>query len=264
MAGLVSRHSALADLGRATLAWLAGWWRIVFLGAQLLVLALSPASYRGARRAALARHVYLDTAPILPWFAVLSSLLSLVIIRIVIVTSVSYGLSQYALEMLVRVLVLELIPLAAAVFVALRVAVPNAAEIAALRAEVHRLQRAGGQALRSEVLPRAVSGMFAVLLLAAVACVLTALLAYLSVYGFTAGGLAEYTRTFGRVFNPAVSLIFALKTLFFGLAVALVPIATVLQQRRAGRRTSSELQGLVRLFFALLVIEAASLVGNYY
>ena len=67
------------------------------------------------------------------WFIVLSSLISLVIIRIVVVTAVSYGLSQYALEMVVRVLVLELIPLTAVVFAALRCALPNAAEILEMR-----------------------------------------------------------------------------------------------------------------------------------
>lgn len=266
MAPLVSRPSALGELVRAARAWFAGWWRIVHLAAQILVLAFSPASYREPNRAAIARRLVQDTAPILLWFTVLSSLISLVIIRIVIVTAVSYGLSQYALEMLVRVLVLELIPLAAAVFVALRVAISNAADIAALRARgaFDAVPDRAVDALRGEVLPRAMSGMFAVLLLAAVSCVVTALLAYLSVYGFTTGGFAAYTRTFGHVFNPAVSLIFAVKTLFFALAVALVPIATVMQQRRGRLRASGELQGLVRLFLALLAIEAASLVGNYY
>ena len=56
----------------------------------------------------------------LPWFTALSALVSLVIIRIVLVTALSYGLSRFALEMVVRVLVLELIPLSAALFVALR------------------------------------------------------------------------------------------------------------------------------------------------
>ena len=100
--------------------------------ARLLVLALSPSSYRGPNRVALAHHVVKDTAPILIWFTLLSSIISLVIIHIVVVTSVSYGLSRFALEMVVRVLVLELIPLTAAMFVALRCALPNAAEIAAL------------------------------------------------------------------------------------------------------------------------------------
>jgi hypothetical protein len=39
----------------------------------------------------------------------------------------------------------------------------------------------------------------------------------------------------------------------------------VLQDHPPGRlRTSAELQSLVRLFVVILLIEAASLVGNYY
>jgi phospholipid/cholesterol/gamma-HCH transport system permease protein len=120
MASAVSWRSVLVDLGRSALQWFAGWWQIVLFSARILVLALSPSSYDGANRAAMARHLYMDTAPVLLWFTVLTSLISLVIIHIVVVTSISYGLSRYALEMVVRVLVLELIPLTAAMFVALR------------------------------------------------------------------------------------------------------------------------------------------------
>lgn len=256
---------AAADMGRDTLRWFEGWWRIVHLEALILVYAFSPSSYRGANGAAMARHVVLGSGPILPWFTVLSSLVSLVIIRLVVVTAVSYGLSRYALEMMIRVLVLELIPLTAALFVALRSSLPNAAELGALRAagRFEALRGQGIDPLQREVLPRVVAGVFSVLLLAAVSCAVTALLAYASVYGFTTGGFAEFTRTFGRIFTPAVSLVFALKTLLFGLAVGSLPIASVMFDRPRGG-ASAELQGLVRLFVLLLVIEAASLAGNYY
>jgi phospholipid/cholesterol/gamma-HCH transport system permease protein len=267
MTAIPSSPGALAKMGSATLRWLAGWWRIVHLGAVILVLLLSPSSYGRGQRSAMARHVYLGTAPILLWFTVLSSLISVVIIRIVVVTALSYGLSKYALEMVVRVLVLELIPLTSAIFVALRCAIPNAAEIADLRAQGGFAALAGDDLdpLRREVLPRVVAGMFSVLMLAAVACVVTLLLAYVSVHGFAAGAFASYTRTVGRVFEPAVATIFAAKTFFFGLAVALIPIATVVfESARTRLRMSTELQGLARLFTVILLVEAASLIGNYY
>lgn len=262
-----SAHVAGAKLGSALVQWFVGWWQIVHLGALVLVLALSPSSYDRATRATLAREVYQATAPILLWFLVLSSLISLVIIRIVVVTALSYGLSRYSLQMVVRVLVLELIPLTAALFVALRVAIPNAAEIAAMRVsgQFDALVKQGVDPLRREVLPRMVAGMFSMLMLAAVSCVVSLVLAYLTVHGFTTAAIASYTRAVGHVFTPAVVLIFALKTFFFSLAVALIPIATVAYEPRAAwLRTSAELQGLVRLFSVILLIEMASLVGNYY
>jgi phospholipid/cholesterol/gamma-HCH transport system permease protein len=262
-----SPPGAFAELARTAGAWFVGWWRTVHLTALLTVLALSPSSYHKQHRRALARHVYLGTAQSLLWFTALSTLISLVVIRIVLVTALSYGLSQYALEMVVRVLVLELIPLAAALFAALRCTIPLATEIAALRARGQWKAAAalGADPLRSEVLPRVVAGLFCSLMLAAVSCVVTLVVAYLSTYGFTTAGFDAYTRTVGHVFNPAVSLIFGLKILFFGITVALMPIAAALDaapRRRAN--TSIELQGLVRMFFALVVIEVASLVGNYY
>jgi len=264
---LSSSSAARAEIARAALKWFAGWWRIIRLGALVLVLALSPSSYRGDNRAAMARNVYLDTAPILLWFTVLSSLISLVLIRIVVVTALSYGLSRYALEMVVRVLVLELIPLTAAVFVAVRCTLPNGAEIAVLRArgEFDALRRRGIDPLQREVLPRVMSGVFAVLMLAAVSGVVTLVLAYLSVHGFTLGAMAGYTRTVGHVFSPPVAMIFALKTFFLSLAVSLIPVASALYARsRARSRPSAELQNLVRMFLVILLIEAISLVGNYY
>jgi len=266
MSPTLSREGTLGELGRALIRWFAGWWRIVHLGALTLVLALSPSTYHRANRQALARNIYLDAAPNLLWFTVLSALISLVLIRIVVVTAVSYGLTQYALEMVVRVLVIELIPLTAAVFAAVRVTLPNGTEIAELRArgEFESLQQQGLDPLQHEVLPRIVSGVFCVLLLASVASVLTLVLAYLHVYGFTLEGMARYTRDVGRVFSPPLTLIFALKTFFLALAVALIPVASVLYDLPRGARMSAELQGLVRMFLAILLIEAVSLVGNYY
>lgn len=266
MTPATARRAARPDAARVLLRWLSGWWRIVVFTAQVLVLALSPGSYGAANRPWMARHLYLDTAPLLPWFTVLSALISLILIRIVLVSAMSYGLSQYALEMLVRVLVLELIPLTAAVFVALRCAMPNGAEIAALRArgEFDALRLAGVDPLQRAVLPRVAAGVFATLLLAAVASVVTLVLAYLSVYGFTAGGFGQYTHTVGRVFSPSVALIFVLKTFFLSVAVAVLPIASVLYDLpRLRARTSAELAGLVRLFLVIVLIEAVSLVGNY-
>lgn len=266
MTSPASAWSVLVDLGRSALQWFVGWQRILMFSARLLVLALSPSTYRGPNLVALSRHLVKDTAPILMWFTLMTSIISLVIIHIVVVTSESYGLSRYALEMVVRVLVLELIPLTAAMFVALRCALPNAAEVAALhtRGDFEILSASSAAPLQREILPRVVSGTFSVLLLATVSCVVCAVLAYLWVHGFTTGGLPSYTRTFGRVFSPALSLIVTLKTIGLSLAVGLIPIASVLYDRpKPHLRTSAELRGLVRLFFMILLIEVASLVGNY-
>ena len=232
--------------------------------ALLLSMMLSPSSYRGAGRAAVARHLYLGTAPMLPWFTLFVAMASLVLIRIVVVTAASYGLSQYALETVIRVLVLELIPLTSALFVAVNVTLPGGVGLS--RQVARREPQTGTGALVLEAMPRALAGMFAVLTLAVVSCVVALVLAYLVVHGPTHQAFDSYTRKVGQVFNPAVTLIFVLKTLFFSLAVSLIPTVSGMNREPASSRRSDlpEVQGLMRMFLLILLIEVASLVGNYY
>ncbi len=224
--------------------------------------------WRTARRWALAwgRIVYLGAAPILVGFAVLAALRALVMTRIVVVTALSYGLSRYALEMVIRVLVLELIPLTATLFVAMRCTIPHGTQLALLRQSGHfdALRAQGGDPVRMELLPRVVAGVFASITLAALSCVVALVMAYFSVYGFNLAGLPSYTRMFGHVFSPAVTLVFALKTLFSSLAVALIPTTAGMYDAGEGVTPDSELGGLARMFAVLLLIEVVSLVGNYY
>jgi phospholipid/cholesterol/gamma-HCH transport system permease protein len=52
---------------------------------------------------------------------------------------------------------------------------------------------------------------------------------------------------------------------FFSVAVAIIPVASAAEQiGRPGSREQAALQGLVRMFAVLLVLETISLVGNYY
>jgi len=242
----------------------ASWWFMLQFGAVVLVLALSPSTHTSAYRAATARHIYTSTWQVLPWFTALSALLSLVLIRIVVVTALSYGLSQYALQMVVRVLVLELIPLSAAMFVALRAGLAFNTGVlpAPAPAKVRRVGELGLQRLRSELTPRVLANAFSVLALAMTSSLTALVLTYLMVYGPSPWGLPGFTRTVGQVFDLAVSLGFILKAFLFSMAVAVVPLAASLERTPA--TASGPMQpGAVRLFLVLLLIEAASLTAKY-
>jgi phospholipid/cholesterol/gamma-HCH transport system permease protein len=260
-------YRTVSHTSMAPVRWAAAWARITFFGSVMVVRALSPSSYGPQTRYNLARHVYLDTAPILGWFTVLVSLFTVIITRIVVVTANSYGLSQYALEMVIRVLVIELIPLTASLFVALRCTIPSGAALVEMRRIGHfrTLRRQRLDPISVEVLPRLIAGVFSSITLAALSCVVAGTLAYIAVYGFTVAGESAYTHMVGRVFEPMFTLIFAMKTLFFSLAVSLIPMASGLNNiEDDGSRESAALQGLVRMFGVLLMLEALSLVANYF
>lgn len=249
------------------LSWLISWWQVMFMGAQILVLACMPSSYSRANRHRMARHMVAGTASVLLWFSGLAALLSLVLTRIVVVTAESYGLTQYALQVVIRVLVIELIPLSAALFVALRITLLSATELAALRQQgaLAQLRAHGQDPLVREALPRVLAGMHASITLAALSCVVALVLAYVAVYGFHLAALPAYTRLFGQVFDPSVTLIFVFKTLLFSLTVALMPVASALVDRMGmARRPGGDMNMLARMFVVLLLIELLCLVGNYY
>jgi phospholipid/cholesterol/gamma-HCH transport system permease protein len=248
---------------------LASWWYLALFGATALVIALSPSAHNRANRVATARHIYISTWRVLPWFTIASTLVSLVLIRIVIVTALSYGLSQYALEMMVRVLVLELIPLTAALFVALRAGLTfNPGTSTTTDAEQPQQAANSSAHFYHEVIPEVIASAFSVLSLAMVSSTIVLVLAYLNVYGLSPWGLVDYTRTVGRVFDPIVTTGFALKTILFGMAVAVIPMAAMFELSRQDDRTRAALvstvqPGAMRLFFALILIEALSLAVKY-
>jgi phospholipid/cholesterol/gamma-HCH transport system permease protein len=246
-------------------------WRTISFAAIILSWALTPSSYRGENRRAIEQQIVQGTTQNLLWFTVLCALVSLVLIRIVVVTAISYGLSRYALEMVVRVLVLELIPLTAAVFVALRSTLPDGVELAELRArgELEKLRVNDIDPVQREALPRVLAGVFLVLMLVAVSCITSLVIAYITIYGFTPWAFDGYTRVVGQVFSPAISIILVLKTVLFSLAVSVIPMASALYDGVStslhGRsKAARELASMVRLFSVILLIELASLVGNYY
>jgi phospholipid/cholesterol/gamma-HCH transport system permease protein len=257
--------------GRLAARYAASWWRMLHLGAVALVMAMSPSTYSRANRLATSTYIYNSTWQVLPWFTLLTALLSLVIIRIVLVTAQSYGLSRYALEMVVRVLVLELLPLSAAMFAALRAGMAfdaNAMGLARSSLPGITTAQAATEAtlrrLRRDLVPQVAANAFSVLSLAMVSSVIVLVLAYLNVYGLSHWGLPDYTRTVGRVFDPTVTIGFVFKTVLFGLAVAVIPSSAVLELLRHPRQLRSNVQpGALRLLFVLLMIEAGSLAVRY-
>ncbi|GAC1417885.1 MAG: hypothetical protein NVSMB6_20060 [Burkholderiaceae bacterium] len=249
-------------------SWAADWWSLACFGALMIGLALSPGSYGPNSRRAIAQQIVAEASTNLLWFILLFSLISLMLIRIVVVTASSYGVSEYALEMVVRVLVLELIPLGVSMFAALRSSVPGAGALSdvAPAGQGSQWRDAGIEATRREFFSRTVAYMFTVVMFACTSCVLAMVFAYLSMYGLTPWAIGPYTRVVGQVFSPVVTTIFVVKTLALSAAVTLIPLAPVFYGpvRLSGRsKTAAQLAALVRLFFVILVIEVASLVGNY-
>lgn len=261
-----SFHDTPEKLGRALLDWLLSWWRVFHFGARALVMAASPSAYDRETGSLMARQIYYTAWQILPGFILVCAGLSYMVIRIVVVAASSYGLAGFALNIVVRVLVLELIPMFVALFVALRSGAAINTEVALMhiRGDLEALARAGADPMRHQLVPRVVGSAVSVVALTVIGGSIALAIAYVAMYGFSSDGAEAYTQTVGRVFNLAVTLGLGLKALFFGLAVAILPITSSLEAPREMRFAAvAVLNGMVRLFLSLALIEGVSLAMKY-
>jgi phospholipid/cholesterol/gamma-HCH transport system permease protein len=228
---------------------------VMHRAALILVLCASPSSYTTSCRREAARQICLAALRPLVAFTLLWTLVSLVLIRIVMVTAQSYGLSAFALEMVIRVLIVELIPLFAALAIGLR---PSADPTAATHATAWL-----GNAWRESVVARSVAAATAVMALATISGAITLLTAYLNAFGFSLWGLGDFTRSVGQVFNLATTLGFLGKTVLFSLTVGMLPPALALARRADTEATSRRVSDLAAMLLLLVLIETIALSAQY-
>ena len=244
------------------------WRRVLRFAGIATVALISPSTYKTATRELAVRQIYITAWEVLPGYLLFSALLSLVLIEIVATSARNYGLSQYALELMLRVLVLELIPLLTALFVALRSGAAIGTEIALMtvKGELVDKEELGDSPLQEELVPRIAGAALSVASLTTLSCAIAVWLAYVATYGFSDAGLPEFERVIAAVFDGQVLTGFLLKCLLFGLAVALIPVATGLEAVPGETRSAPNavLGGLVKLFFVIGLIEVLSLMAKYF
>jgi phospholipid/cholesterol/gamma-HCH transport system permease protein len=254
--------------GQAFSERLNGWVTVFRFALTALVGVMSPSMYNKATRLIVQKQIYFTAWQILPGFALFAALFSFLIIEIVGTTAAKYGLYEYALELIVRILVLEILPLMTVLFIALRTGAAINTEVALMKIqnELDALQRMGIDPLRLELLPRVIGGTISVLALTAVNIVIALWLTHLLMIEFHPLSLtpSDYTRMIGRVLDIPALVVLWLKTLAFGFAVTVIPIAEGLSTpQKLFYAPIAVLRGMVRLFFSLMLIEAAALAIVY-
>lgn len=240
-------------------------WRWTWFGAEALAAALSPSTYTPPVRALAARQVCAAALQVLPGFVVVCAALCYLVIGIVDATARDFGLSGYALDLFLRLMVLELIPLFVALFVALRSGAALGTEVALMRVR-GELDAAGEsrEALRAQLLPRGIGVTASVLALTAIGILVALVVSYFNLYGLSPWGHAAYSRAIGHVLGPAELFGLALKVAFFAIAVAVIPVAAGLGAPRDMRFVPEAApHGLVRLFVTLALVEAAAVALAY-
>ena len=251
---------------RDAAAWFRAWGHAALFGFACAAAALSPSSYTQRTRTVALKQIYFTAWQVIVGYLVFAAVLSLIIVRITVVATFEFGLAQYAVELVLRALVLELLPLLTALFVALRSGAAISTEIALMRVsgELDAKHAADAGPLQHEFVPRVIAAGVSVLSLTVLGCALAVFLSYFAMYGLSPWGFDDYARVVAHVFNPLVLAGFTLKCVTFGFVVAVIPIAAGVSATRRMKSAPVAVMGaMVRLFFALGLIEIVALATKY-
>jgi len=229
--------------------------------------ALSIAYYKNyAVRTVVAKQIYFTAWQILPLFLIASALLSYVLITIVVSATLNFGLSEFALELIIRLLVLEVIPLMAALFVATRSGAAINTEVALMKInnEFEGLEQSGIDPEMFEIVPRVVGGIISVTSITAMATCTALAIGFVSIYGLEPWALGSFGTILSNLLSGTNLILLWLKVLLFGIVVTAIPISSGLDTKPALYFVPiAVLRGMVRLFFAIIGIEVLSLAITY-
>lgn len=251
---------------RDAVHWFLAWGRAARFAFSVVAAVLSPKLYTPRARMATTRQIYFTAWQVLPGFALFATALGMVVVQITLSTARRFGLEQYALELIFRALVLELMPLLTALFVALRSGSAISTEIALMRVagEFQDLEAEGIEPFERDFVPRVAASAVSVFALTTLACLFVTALSYVVLYGLSPWGFGPFTRTVALVFTPLALVALVMKCIAFGAAVAVIPISAGLDATRDPKSAPvAVMGGMVRLFFALGLIEIVALAAKY-
>lgn len=235
--------------------WLVREWRVLRFGALTLVAVLSPGMWDKTTRRDAAQCLCVAAWQAMPGYLLLTVLVTATLTRVIEVTAASYGLSHLALEAVVRVFVMELLPLATALSIATRSGLDAVVALAPLRTKQASVFQS--ESMRRIVALSAGNGL-AMIALFVISGAVALAVAYLTAHGPSHWALPGFTRMIGQVFDPVTASVLAVKVALFALAVAMAP-ATVIVDTPRRNVSIGEMRVMARMLLMILCVEAASL-----
>lgn len=258
--------ASIESLGAKLIGWFTvGYGIFAFLARSVLML-FDRTTWNRATFDVVVKQVYFTAVQILPVFLGYALVISWLIVTIILTTARDFGLTAFASEMTIRVLVLELLPFLTALFIALRSGSAINTEVALMKVnnELDALAHCKVPPMQFEFLPRLVGGVISVIALAGLAGWLALLLTYFAIYGFSMAGFDAFTQIVAKIFDLQILFGLIVKCGLFGLAVTLIPVTAGLETpKKLFMVPVSVLRGMMRVFFAIVAIEVVSLALKY-
>jgi phospholipid/cholesterol/gamma-HCH transport system permease protein len=230
---------------------------------QLILALLHPKTYSIATVQVLVRQIYFTAIQILPFYLLLATILGSVVVGAIVMITLNLGIQDQLGSAIVNVLINELAPFLTVMFLALRSGTAITTEMAVMNVsgEMNALRYFNVDPMKYLFVPRVLNGILSMFLLTTMFSVVALISGYIFLALGSQMGLSLYIGSLVEAFGAMDVLVLLLKSLFFGYVVTSIPVYR-------GNKTLmtynavpiAVLQGMVKLFVAILFIEVLSFV----
>ncbi len=224
---------------------------------------LNPHSYNPAMRVILTKQIYFTAIQIIPLFIMMAIFFGSIIIGVVILLAAEYKLQSEIGSIIITFSIDEFSPFFTALLISLRSSTAINTEIAVMNVnnELNTLNEYKIDLIDYLFLPRIIGGVVSVVSLS----ILFALIMLGSGYVITLFYMNMDFHTYKYLLINAIEikdvLTLLLKSIAFGFAVIIIPIYSGLKTTKSYTSIPiSVLNGMVKLFVAIFLIEVLSLI----
>lgn len=255
--------SAFEYIGKVFLTMANTFYETLHFSVTVIVNILHRSSYNSAVRMVLFKQIYFTSLQILPLFIGISVIFGSFVISIVFLVVKGLGLADYLGKILLGFIVTELSPFTTVLLIALRSSSAINTEIAVMKVnnELKTLEVFNIDIINYLFLPRIINGVVSVVLLSSLFSILALTSGFLFSKLIFGMSFDVYTNVLLKSANFYDILISMIKCSTFGFFITLIPI-------RSGMKASNELtsipvsvlNGMLKVFIAIIIIEVLSLI----
>jgi len=250
-------------IGSKTLSIFNSFYEAFYFTFICFIHLINPKSYSPAMLMVLVKQIYFTAVTIIPLFTMMAIIFGSIIIGVVISLASVYGLQDSIGSILITFSVDEFAPFFTALLISLRsgTAVNTEISVMSVNNELNTLKEYKIDLINYLFLPRIISGIISVTSLS----ILFALIMLSSGYLFTLFYMNMDFHTYSSLLLTAIELsdviILLSKGIAFGFVAMIIPIYSGLNTANSYTAIPiSVLNGMVKLFIALFIIEVLSLL----
>ena len=228
---------------------------------QLFKKTMTPSSYNVAMVQVLIKQIYFTSVQLLPFFLLLSIIVGSAIVGVIVSASINFGLSDKIGTIIVGLVMNELAPFITVLLLALRSGAAINTEIAVMKVsrELRTLDYFHIDPFTYLYIPRVLNGMISMVLLASLFTIVSLMSGYLFLELFLHMGINLYISTIVNAMGISDMATMLIKSLLFGYAFTAVPIYRGNKSMMTYNAIPiAVLQGMIKLFVAIIIIEVLS------